>query len=309
MKDKVFYLLLCLFTSSCSLFHKSDDASDKKISDSKKTAFFVSVPITKFSSIQSPCLDVDMDEVTFSMELDLGFRGDLSISQNLINDIPSKTFVYTKPMHGIRGTEYPTNFYRIPKITIGSMSFIQATLEEETTAFIKDSVFVQNGKEPSPPEPGRLGWELFYHTNLLIDAKHAKIAFCDSLQTLKQEGYAIENFVKTALILDRGCVEFEAKTPKGTLRCLLDTGATLNMLNSQTAQGDTIEEAIWKSENDLEYASFQIDSHDLGPVSFRQVPLKTALPIEAILGMQFVQDHLIFLDFSGGVVYFAKNIF
>ena len=39
-----------------------------------KTPYFVSVPFTKFSSIKTPCLDVQVGDVTISMELDLGLK-------------------------------------------------------------------------------------------------------------------------------------------------------------------------------------------------------------------------------------------
>jgi hypothetical protein len=166
---------------------------------------------------------------------------------------------------------------------------------------------VENGGEPSPSEPGRLGWELFYDVNLLVDIKNSKIAICDSLDTLKKQGYAIETFVRTPLILKQGLVEFEAKTPEGILVCMLDTGSTYNLLDSEVAEGKSIERAIWDSDNFLEYSSFQIDGCDFGPVAFRRFPLRLPIHIEAILGMEFFRDHLVFLDFSEGYVYFAKD--
>lgn len=306
MRTKLFSALFLLFIYSCSVSRK-EKAPNQEASQVQKSAFFVSVPITKFSSIQCPCVNVEIGGTTFSMELDLGFRGDLSLSQNLTDQISSKTLLSSKSRYGIQGKEYATKFYRIPTVNIGEMFFIQPVLEEETAEFIKDAVFVQNGREPSPRESGRIGWEFFYNTNLLIDAKHSILAFCDSLETLKKEGYVVEDFVKTPLILERGCVEFDAKTPNGVLRCVLDTGATLNMLHSETAEGDTIDQAIWKAENDLECPSFQINDHDFGPVNFRRVPIKTPIPIGAFIGMEFVKEHLIFLDFSGNYVYFVKH--
>jgi hypothetical protein len=82
----------------------------------------------------------------FSMELDLGFQGNLSIKQNFIDQISSKTFIRAKNMYGIKGKQYLKNLYHIPKIKMGRMSFTEPVLQEDTLEFFKDSVFVENGR-------------------------------------------------------------------------------------------------------------------------------------------------------------------
>jgi predicted aspartyl protease len=310
MKAKISVILLLFFLSGCLPSRKHETPPMEKteeIAQVKKPTFFISVPITKFSAIQCPCVEVEIEDTTFTMALDLGFQGNLAIAQDLIDQISLKTFIRTKPMYGIRGKQYPTNLYSIPKIKIGAMSFTQPILEEETAEFIKDGVFVENGGEPSPTESGRLGWELFYYSNLLIDIKNSKIAFCDSLDTLQTQGYAIETFIRTPLFLENDSVEFEARTPGGILRCILDTGATWNFLNSEVAGNKPIEQAMWDSDNLLEYSSFQIAEDDFGAITFHRIPITVPVQVEAFVGMEFFRDHLVFLDFSGGYVYFAKD--
>lgn len=308
MSVRIFGILLLFWFGSCSLSHKQKTAPIKGIDSSQNTTFFVPIPITKFSSIQSPCINIDISGKMFSLELDTGFRGDLSIAQNLTDQIVPKKFICNKPRYGIRGISYPTNFYRIPNITIGAMSFSKPILQEDHSEFIKDSVWVENGEDPSPSEAGRLGWELFYTVNLLIDIKNSKIAFCDSLDTLKKQGYAVETFVRVPLFLEQGLVEFEATTPKGTLLCMLDTGSTYNILNAEIEETQSLEQAMWEPKNRLSYSFFQIQEHDFGAINFRRIPIKIPVRIDAILGMEFFRDHLVFLDFSEKYVYIAKTL-
>ncbi|MBI5272814.1 MAG: hypothetical protein HY861_02390 [Chlamydiia bacterium] len=273
----------------------------------KHEIFFVPVPITKLSSTQAPCIDVRIGNTTLSMELDLGFRGDLTLTGQSADAIGSKTFIFTKSMYGMLGKEYLTNIYRIPKASIGAMAFIQPTLQNDRDEFIADSVFVQGGGKPSPRPPGRVGWELFYNVNLLVDLKNSQIAFCDSVDTLQKQGYPTEHFVKTPLLLERGLVEFEASTGEGSLHCTLDTGATWNMLNTEIAEGRSIEQIAWDPENVLHYPSLKIGAEEFGPIDFHRIPIHLPIRIEATLGMEFFQDHLVFLDFSRGYAYFFKN--
>jgi len=110
------------------------------------------VPITKLSSIDSPCVDVAIEDKIYSMEIDLGFRGDLTATKDSTDLIMAKNFIRCKPMYGFRGKEYPTNLYQIPKVKIRKMTFTQPVLQEEAPEFINDSVSVQNGGAPSPRE-------------------------------------------------------------------------------------------------------------------------------------------------------------
>lgn len=305
-KRLVFCICLLAFsTSSCFRIPKQGTQQTTQRLPTNDAAFLVSVPITKFSSIQSPCIDVHIDNTTFSMELDLGFRGDLTLANKFIDQISSKTFILTKPMYGVRGKEYSTDLYRIPKIKIGTLAFIKPVLQKKGEEFTEDAVFVQEGRKPSPREDGRVGWELFYNVNLLIDIKNSKIIFCDSLDTLKKHGYLIKNFTKVPLFLERGLLEFEAQINEGALRCMLDTGSTWNILNTEIEDGKSIEQVMWEPENTLTYPSFKIGKKDFGSIALHRIPIKLPIHIEAILGMEFFQDHLVFLDFTGGSVYFS----
>ena len=209
-------------------------------------------------------------------------------------------------MHGIRGKEYPINLYQVPKLKIDKMAFIHPTVQEENVEFEKDAVFLREGSTHSPQEPGRLGWELFYHSNLLIDVKNSQIAFCDGLNTLTKQGYPVQDFIFAHLLLERGLVEFEAETPDGILRCTLDTGATWNMLNTEIDEGKPLEQVMWEPNRVREYPFFKASGKELGPLSFHTVPIKLPIHIEAILGMEFFRDHLVFLDFEKKQLYFYK---
>lgn len=238
------------------------------------------------------------------MELDLGFRGDLAITQDAADSILSKTFVGEKPMFGIRGKKYIEQLYRIPKAKIGKMTFSPPIFLLENQDFLKDATFLQGNQTPSPRETGRIGWELFCDTSLLIDIPNLQIGFSDSIEALKSQGYPTENFIKAPLFLERGLVEVEIGTPNGPLRSVLDTGATWNILHEEFEEGVSIDAAIWEPENIVEYPSFSIENNDLGSLTFHKMPLKIPIPIEAILGMEFFRKHIVFLDFKGKSAYF-----
>jgi hypothetical protein len=209
-------------------------------------------------------------------------------------------------MFNFRGDEYITNLYRIPRAKISAMTFHHPTMQEEPGGLIEGSTFVQDGNLPTPRDPGRVGWKLFYHSNLLIDMKHSVLAFCDSFETLKHQGYQTEIWTQASLFLDRGLLEIEADTPDGRIRCILDTGSTWNILNRELNREKRLEDAVWDPENLWQYTHFKITEHEFGPITFHRMPLQLPIQIDALLGMEFFLENLVFLDFSTGHVYFSK---
>lgn len=295
---KSLLITVLFFVSSCS---SVKDATNQ----AEYATYFVSIPITEMTSAQIPCINVQIEDKTLPVTLDLGLRGHITMASEAVNHIASKTFLNEKSMYGVRGKKYNKKRYRIPELKIGAMTFSVPVLQEDNAEFLRDATFTHDEAEISSKEPGRLGWELFSLTPLLIDVKNAHIAFCDSLETLKKEGYAIETFIKVPLFLERGLLEFEACTPNGPLRCMLDTGATWNVLNDEAIK--EIDKAVWTPENKAEYSFFLIEGADFGPIAFRRMPIQIPIRIEAILGMEFFQRHLIFLDLENRVVYFSKD--
>jgi len=284
--------------NACSLKSKKDSIAQTQV-------YYVSVPITQFSSINAPCLEVQIEDHFHTMELDLGFRGDITLENKYLEKI-SPTYIQSKTMYGIRGKAYQTNLYRLPKIRIGDMAFYDSVLQEHNAEFDKDSVFVREGTEPSPAQPGRLGWQLFYPVNLLIDVSKSTIAFCDSLETLKQQGYLIDRFVEVPLLIDRGIIEFIAETPDGSMVCSLDTGSTVNMLNEEIEE-ENLSQLIWDPQYTLNLDSLKIGSIEFGPIRVHRFPIKLPIRIDVSLGMEFFNENLVFIDFTKKKIYFSKN--
>lgn len=304
MMKKIYFILIVLVISGCFSSRNSKKTTE---TPPKKTNYFVPVPIVKFNTSQCPCIEVKIEDTTWVMKLDLGFRGDVTIDQNVIDQIVDKQFLAASTTCGIRGKEYPTNLYQIPDVKIGNATFMEPIVQEESRELVKESAFVKDGGEPSPSEIGKIGWQLFQVTNLFIDAKNDKIGFCDSLDTLKQNGYDTTDFIQAPLLTERGLVEFEAVTTEGILRYALDTGCTYNVIHGESAENKPLEIAFWDPANEVQYHSFHIAENDFGAISFRRFPIKLPIHVDAIVGMEFLREQIVFFDFVQGSIYFAKH--
>ena len=271
----------------------------------KEKPFFITIPITGFFLGQCPLVDIRIQDQTLSMGLDLGFRGDLRLDKSWMDQIHSKRLLGTKSMYGFRGNKHTVDVYSIPEIQMGLVTFHRLFLEEENEEFLQSCVLVDGEDELFPA--GRLGWELFSKINILLDLGNKTLFLCDSTGTLEEQGYPINTFAKTPLLLDRGLLEIEVTTFEDPLRCMLDTGASFNFLNSELKEGETIDQFLWNSEAQTELSLFQISGVDLGPITFHHLPIKLPIHIEAVLGADFFDDHLVFIDFLEKQVYIRSN--
>jgi hypothetical protein len=272
--------------------------------------YFFPIKISKFTASNLPCISAEIENSSVSVVLDLGFRGQFSFSSEFLKTIKDKKYLRTKKIYSIRGIEYNEKFYKIPKIKVGKIDFFHPILHEMSERFNSDSIFfLKDEKKPSTPEPGMIGWKNFIITNLLLDLKNSKIAFADSIVTLKKQGYATENFIKVPLLLERGLVEFESKTSNGTLRYTLDTGCTWNIINTMSERTKSFQKER-KSDNPSDESKkddlCEIISDNLNTIAFHPWPIKLPILIDAALGMEFFKKYLVFLDFSESYVYFSK---
>lgn len=193
----------------------------------------------------------------------------------------------------------------MPEVRIGDMSFYRSAVQERIEDFQVDATITKD-KEISSKELGKIGWEIFKVTNLFLDLGNSRIAFCDSLTTLKKQGYAVDSFVEASLISERGFIEIEADTSNGPLFCVLDTGSTWNILNTKIQRQADYNETIRQPENFSEIPLFRIAKKEFGPIRFHHIPIQLPIPIEAILGMDFFKEHVVFLDFTNNHAYFSK---
>ncbi len=308
MMNARFVMLFLFLCCGCSINRGQNKFTKEQKTHDSRTEYFVSVPISEYSSANLPCVNVEIEGRQLLFLLDLGFRGDLSLDNDVLDSLDSKTFVGERRTYGVRGKPYTNKSYRIPKAVIGSMSFSPPMVQEENSEFLKDSRIAINDNIESSKEVGRLGWELFLQSNLLLDIPHSQIAFCDSLDTLIKHGYQNETFTRIPLLLERGLVEFEASISDGVLRCMLDTGATFSVLNNDVEEeGKSLDGLAWDPDKVAEYPSLKINGKDFGPVLLHPLPIRIPIRIEAILGMDFLKNHIVFLSFGDQCAYFSKN--
>ena len=288
-----------------------------------KKSYFIAVPLTE-TSTHIPCIEVQVENKKITATVDLGSSSMIALPKNFLGNLNRKSFLKQTSYWGILGKIYHNNLYKIPKIEIDAMSIHPVMAEEVNPEFVKDSSF---GKKLESPDLdiAMIGWRLFSIFNVLLDCENNKIAFCDSLDTLRKQGYPVDSFVEIPISLDRNLIEFEVMTHKGKMRCVLDTGCTLNILNKDLENGsnehmifnlDNIDQhkilnpnnsnlTVLDLDNTYEIPVFKIGKKDFGKTTFTKI--KMPLEIDAFVGMEFLRSKLVFIDFPNKKIYFYEK--
>jgi hypothetical protein len=289
----------------------------------KGRAYFMPMKINGFSPENIPYFTVNIENQTAIAKVDLGYEGHIALPSHIVKGLNGKKFFGRRSSYGLKGRTYESNTYEVEKIDTESMSFFPVLADEISPEFKNDLNLVE-GETTLEGDVGRVGWRLFQNFNLLIDHENSIFALCDSLETLKKRRYPVDFFSQAPLILDRGLIEFEAETEAGTLRCVLDSGSTWNMLNKDlndlynshiiftpnnvdqylTLNPENKSLLIFDPKNVQDVSVFNIGGKAFGPMTFNRI--KSPLAIDAILGMEFFEDTLIFIDFSNRKIYFFE---
>jgi hypothetical protein len=332
MKAKIsrkwFTLSILLFFGICStlclLLRKTSE--DKAVGSrllTKENAYFVPMKINGFSPGNIPYFTVNIENQTIIAKIDLGYEGHIALSSDVIKGLNAKKFIRRGSTYGLKGRICERDIYEVEKIHTESMSFYPVLADEVNLEFEHDANL---GEEEKILEGdlGRVGWRLFQNFNLLVDHENSTLVLCDSLDTLKKRGYPVDSFTETPLLLDRGFIEFEAQTEAGTLRCVLDSGSTWNMLNKDLNDSynshmiftpENVDQysilnpenknlLTFDSKNVHDVSVFKIGGKEFGPITFNRI--KSPMAIDAIIGMEFFEDTLIFIDFSNRRIYFFE---
>lgn len=321
-----FSVFLCLGMCGTLYFLLRNTSENKAIGSrflTKGESYFVPMKIDGFSPGNIPYFTVNIENQTVVAKIDLGYEGYIALSSDVIKELNAKKFIKRGLSYGLKGRIRESDIYELEKIHTETMSFYPVLADEESLEF-KDDANLGKESEISGGDFGRVGWRLFENFNLLVDHQNSTLALCDSLETLKKRGYPVHSFSEAPLLLDRGLIEFEVQTEVGTLRCVLDSGSTWNMLNKDpndsynshiiftpenidqhlTLNPENKSLLIFDPKNVHDVSVFNIGGKEFGPITFNQI--KSPIAIDAILGMEFFEDTLIFIDFSNHKLYFFE---
>lgn len=297
---------------------KKDSADN--VSLKRNQEFFGILRFNGYSFGKVPYFNLLIGDKSIPAKIDLGYREMIALPSHLIKDIAEKELIERIRVYDMNGKIHENNLYKVKNIRIQKMSLIHASVEEISSGDMHDLV-LSGMTSPEEDQFGIIGYNFFSIMNLLIDCKYHSLALCDSLETLKKQGYPVDSFSEVSMLDCEDYIAFEAITEAGPLCCMLDTGSTFNFLNKDLENGCN-DHRILTSDSDpsllnpenknlLVYdqegiqvlSRFNIGGKEFGPLTLHRI--KCPLDVDVILGMEFFNSNLLFIDFENKKVYFS----
>ena len=264
----------------------------------------VSFPIEFIAESGLPKTTVEIEGSPYSLMIDLGSSDVLSLSSEILAIIHAKTPLEETYFVDIKGNEYKTERFLIPEIKLGRMRAYKITVTEESYDFLTDGSLIGHHQRPkeeiAKAKPGSIGRGLFEkNTNLFLDFHNGIVYGCNKLDNRKKNGYQIQKMVSVPFELNhRSGIVLQAKTDFGIKRFMLDTGASRCLLKPSSSQ-----EQMQFYQSSL----FRIGKKEFGPQEFLLFEIDSSFDnIDGIIGMDFLKEHVIYLDFKKKLAHIGK---
>lgn len=268
---------------------------------------FLALPV-QFSSSNLPYTEIELEGRKYLATIDLGGTIECALKPELLEKV-SKQYYDSSKWIDIRGNIYEAKEYIVPLVKIKSAEIRKLKIKAEDPKFKNEGSLLWGDPETSSrengrPIDGRLGWIFLQSLHPFFDFKNSVFYFTrgyKSLRYLKEEGYPIDKLQSFPFEMTRfGCV-FRIDTEYGLKKFLADTGSSRIIIKPSRFQN--LEESkittISTEKQTILFEKFMIGTQDFKDTKAYFFEFSDQFEnIDGILGMDFFQENIVFLDFD-----------
>ncbi len=256
------------------------------------------IPIEHINEYKIPCASIKIEDKSYLVEIDLGSKTALSLHENVLRKIKKDPCGTSRRMDFL-GNKYETPQYSIHNVRVGSYFLKKTLVKEESLEFsLKNSVIGEAGVKESV---GRIGREFFEDKNLFLDFRHRVFMISHKLKDISKNGYEYKNLTAVPFQNTKKGIIFEITIDAGVKKLAIDTGATITAIRNSGNEQKKLET--------FQTSQFVMNGVDFGP---RKIYLLNITPlfegIDGFLGMDFLNEHVVYLDFTKQVAYIGKTL-
>lgn len=269
---------------------------------SKAKTYHIPIPL-EFNESNIPVAKITIEKSTYLFELDLGSKLQLTMEPDSLKPL-SKTRYGSGTWFDILGKQYEYPRYKLTEVEIGSLHVKPVFVIEKPRNI--NSILWNSSKKKKISSIGHIGRPLLSRFNLLLDFKRNLMFFSNSFSKLRKNGYDLKNFLKVPFEISSNGIFFNVQLDSQNLKLLLDTGSTLTILNEKHMKSLPLR--IEKNFPTQTIEKFKISGHDFGPkkVYYLNFPFPFQ-EIDGALGMDFLKNEVIYLDFKKNLAYIKIN--
>jgi|JI10StandDraft_1071094.scaffolds.fasta_scaffold08437_2 hypothetical protein len=260
------------------------------------------------SSADLPFVEVFVEEKPYFIAIDLGSFQELELFSTLLEPA-TKTFCGVDQWTNYKGIEYHCLKYLLPKVKIGSLTFKKVAATASIPGRERDSTIWENptARELYPNTVGSLGRNFFKKKSILLDMQNSRMVLTSGVKKIEKAGYNLDLFLKLPFTESSLGIVLDVETDLGKKRLLLDTGFTYTMLHEflYPEKGEKK-----RCSHDLPILTshlFGINDVDFGEQDLHFIKMARELEaVDGMIGMDFIKNHVIYIDFPRKILYLEK---
>ena len=293
-RKRSFFLLSGLvFISIAGILHFIQSSLNKS---------FASFPLS-FSSTRTPLIRAKINDKEVLLGVDLGSKYHLFLKESFLASIEKKE-LGKELTRDFKGNKYETPFYSLSNLKIGPLSFDNVKAHEESQERnIQETLWKSDNSPNEEAIVGSIGRPAFETRNFLLDFPHRKFILCDDLNIVRKNGYDLDDFLKAPCIQTKFGIIMNFVTDFGEARLVLDTGTTITMVRT----GFTKNTHTTLDSRNIPHVfseKFMIGGFDFTNKNLFLFDISEELTFfDGILGMDFLEKHILYLDRKNSTMY------
>lgn len=269
----------------------------------------ISIPVS-FNGAKKPLFTAQIEKTNYVLGLDLGAY-QLSLDKDELAKL-KKTSQGIKQWEDGFGNKYESLSYIVPNFRIKDLKWENIKIIEEEPIFDNNTTLWKDANNKlitTKKTVGGIGRIILHKTNLLLDFPHSKICACNNISKLKKKNYDITNWIQVPFMETQLGMILEIDMDFGLKRLIFDTGCTVNFM-----QPRSIGKEIWeKNEKGLwsyTTSKFVIGSHNFANKKLYQYEFsKLYDEVDGFLGMSFIEDYQIYIDYPNRMIYINPYLY
>lgn len=274
----------------------------------QRKTYHVPIP-TRLSVGNIPLLEVDIQNAKYSLKMDLGSKFQLTLSKRVLNQLNKKNAgtLLSRDMHG---NSYETPAYLISQIKVGDFCRRDVLVNEESDDFVLNTTFwmdTNKSKDPFEDQIGTIGRGLLEKRNLLLDFYNSIVFISNDINRFNESGYHLKDLTKCSFEIGRTGIILTIITDIGATRFSLDTGSTISFIRSSFVKNSSGENNKYGIPF-ITSSIFEIAGKDFGNMNLYLQNITPELSeIDGILGMDFLKNHVVYIDYKDKVLYIGDS--
>ncbi|MCB1115922.1 MAG: hypothetical protein KDK71_05570 [Chlamydiia bacterium] len=253
-----------------------------------------------------PYVRAEIEGISCPLVIDTGSCLESYIATQILDQLTCKVPLKSiEKWKTVKGEEFRSPTYSVPKMTLGEMRYRNPIIVPSSVDNSETFLFWEDpGVKNTPHETaGHIGRPLLKKRNFLLDVKNKRMLFAKRIEALSEADYDPHTFFTVPFEITSKGMILSVDTDLGCKRLSFDTGATLTILHDHLYPKSIEMQKDHRGISFCKTLTFKMNGKDFGKKNLYFLTMPKDFDVDGILGMDFIQNHVIYIDFPKKTLY------